>query len=160
MVMSRFWLSAVFLLCAAGCGEDFKQTADSNVEAYIQQHLDRVPAVEFFEAGGSYYDDEESPEVDREILLPMLKQLLEISDTGQWVLPSKDDPKRAFAVLVEIPADKNIEQSMARIVEEADKRFDGLILQQWGHRWLSLDFLDQESVEFFKQSDPDFEKQR
>ena len=34
------------------------------------------------------------------------------------------------------------------------------ILQQWGHRWLSIDFLDAETVEFLKKSDPDLEKQR
>jgi hypothetical protein len=49
---------------------------------------------------------------------------------------------------------------MAKVVEEADDRFPGLILQQWGHEWLAINLIDQETYEFLKQSDPEIDKQR
>ena len=49
---------------------------------------------------------------------------------------------------------------MSKAVEEADAQFDGMIMQQWGHRWLSIDLIDKESADFFKKANPDFDKQR
>ena len=49
---------------------------------------------------------------------------------------------------------------MAQVVQEADDQFPGFIVQQWGHEWLAIDFLDQESYEFLKKSNPGMDKQR
>ena len=154
-------LALLATVCISGCGgRDIKQVADQSVETDILAGAQKVDAVDFFEKGGTYYDDEDATGVDREILLPMLKRLLEVFPSEQWVVPREEEPTRAYAVLITLPDDKNVEDAMAKVVEAADDKFDGLILQQWGHRWLSIDFLDAETVEFLKKSDPDLEKQR
>lgn len=158
------WILLPLLLMACGCGgKDYKQIGDKMVTEAFDQHGPRVEAIPFFEKGGRYYDKEDDTRpnfVDREILLPMLKKLQETYRTDQWVIPTKDDPNMAMYVLVALPANKNAEDALAKVVEEYDQKFDGLILQQWGHEWLSIDFMSKESLEFFKKSDPDIEKQR
>jgi hypothetical protein len=49
---------------------------------------------------------------------------------------------------------------MADAVPEADDKFSGLILQQWGHEWLMIDLIDQESYEILKKSNPDIDNPR
>lgn len=150
----------VLILGTLGCRPDYKRTADDLVEETYLGSEQRCNAIPFFEDGGRYFDDDDSTAVDREILLPLLKQLHDVARSQQWVVPHKDDAKRAFAILIELPHDKVLFDKMAKRVEEADARFPGLILQQWGHRWLSLDFVDEEQAEFFKRADPTIERQR
>ncbi len=145
---------------AFGCSKDIKQVADQMVvDAFLKKGT-QVTAIPFFEKGGQYFDEEGSTKVDREIVLPMLQKLFEISHTPQWVVPDERDPKQAFAVLIELPDDTSVVDAMAKVVEAADAKFDGMILQQWGHRWLSIDSMDRETAEFFKKTNPDFDKQR
>jgi hypothetical protein len=42
----------------------------------------------------------------------------------------------------------------------ADDKFPGLILQQWGKEWLSMDLVDEETYKFLKKARPDIDKQR
>ena len=49
---------------------------------------------------------------------------------------------------------------MADAVQEADDKFSGLILQQWGHQWLVIDLIDQQTYETMKKSNPDIDNQR
>jgi len=49
---------------------------------------------------------------------------------------------------------------MADSVQEADDKFSGLILQQWGHEFLMIDLIDQESYDILKKSNPDIDNQR
>ena len=153
-------LALVLVLGTLGCRPDYKRTADNMVEENYLKSEQRCTAIPFFEKGGRYFDDDDSTTVDREILLPLLKQLHDLARSQQWVVPHKDDAKRAFAILIELPRDKATLDKMAQTVEKADAQFSGLILQQWGHRWLSLDFVDEEQAEFFKRADPATEHQR
>jgi hypothetical protein len=164
-----FLLLLMLLATTSGCRKDFKKVADKMVEDDILKGRTPVTAIPFFEQGGRYYDEELDEEqsdqsqainVDRDIVLPMLKRLLETTRTEQWVVPDTNDSQRAFALLVALPSNKQTENAMAKVIEEFDAKYDGLILQQWGHKWLSIDFLDKDSVEFFKKTDPNIEKQR
>ena len=153
------WLIPLCLL-AVGCSPDIKQVADTMVTDDFLKKGNQVMAIPFFEKGGHYFDDDASTKVDREIVLPLLQKLDTISHTPQWVVPDERDPKRAFAVLIELPSDNSVVDTMAKAVEEADAKFDGMIMQQWGHRWLSIDLIDKAAADFFKKANPDFDKQR
>ena len=147
-----------------GCGRDYKEEADQSVVEDLLGRGQKFEAIAFFEQGGTFYDMEDDPQenakVDQEILLPMLKSLHSAYPTQQWVVPEEGQPKVGFALLIELPSDNQQVDAMARIVEAADAKFDGLILQQWGHRWLSIDLLDKETYEFHKKSDPEIDIQR
>ncbi len=155
------WLCLIPLcFWSVGCSPDIKQVADELVTDDFLKKGTQVAAIPFFEKGGHYFDDDATTKVDREIVLPLLQKLDTVSRTPQWVVPDERDPKRAFAVLIELPNDKSVVDTMAKAVEEADAQFDGMIMQQWGHRWLSIDLIDKESADFFKKANPDFDKQR
>lgn len=149
-----------WVLCASGCGKDYKKVADRMVEQNLLKQEGRCEAIGFFEQGGHLFDQDDTTTVDRDVVLPMLKQVRETARTGQWVVPQSNNPKQALALLIELPDDKATVDRMAKDVEAADDKFSGLILQQWGHQWLSLDLIDQETAEFFKRTDPDLERQR
>ena len=162
MAVTRWSILTVLLALVSGCSQDLQRTADTMVAYEFLRDGTHVRAIPFFLDSGRYYEQEtsDSTSVDQQIVLPMLKDLNALCPLAQWVVPDKKDPKLAFAVLVELPDDTIKVDAMAKIVESADAKFDGMILQQWGHKWLSLDFIDQETAEFFKQDDPDFDKQR
>lgn len=162
------WFVLCFLLAAGsltfslgGCGNtDYQEFADDQVAELVDEVDEKVDAIPFFEKKGKFYDEDASTTVDRDIVLPLLKVLKEIAPTQQWVIPMPEDPKTAFAVYVKLPSDLKVASRMADAVEFADEQFDGLILQQWGHEWLSIMLISKETYEFHKQSRPDIDKQR
>jgi hypothetical protein len=161
LMSSLHWLCLIPLcVWSVGCSPDIKQVADAMVTDDFLKKGTQVAAIPFFEQGGRYFDEDASTKVDREIVLPLLQKLYATSHTQQWVVPDERDPKQAFAVLIELPADEAVVDAMAKAVEAADAQFDGMIVQQWGHRWLSIDLMDKETMEFFKKTDPELEKQR
>jgi hypothetical protein len=162
MACKRSILALTLLILVSGCGQDLKSHADQMVADEYLKAGKHVKAIPFFEAGGKYFDQDEAKpsQVDQKILLPMLKDLYQLHPGQQWVVPDTRNAKVAFAVLIELPGDAAQVDAMAKIVEAADDKFDGKILQQWGHKWLSVDLIDQETAEFFRKSDPDFDKQR
>ena len=66
----------------------------------------------------------------------------------------------AYAVLIKLPQDPQLVDRMAEAVQDADDKFSGFILQQWGREWLLLDLIDQQAYEFLKKTNPDIDKQR
>jgi len=64
-----------------------------------------------------------------------------------------DDKNRALVLLVELPKDAEARKKMEQAVSEADDRFDGEILQQWGHEWLQMDVVDKETSDFLKEAE-------
>lgn len=152
----------VLAVLFSGCGTDIQQQADQMVVDDFLKQGTQVNAIPFFLNKGRYFDQATSDptSVDQQVVLPMLKDLHALCPLKQWVIPDKSNPKLAFAVLVELPDDSAQVDAMAQIVEAADAKFDGMILQQWGHHWLSVDLVDSETAEFFKKSDPSFDKQR
>lgn len=155
-------ISMATVLCAVGCGKDYKQIADADVQTRLLDQLEKKEAIPFFEQKGIYYDDDENNKttVDRDIVLPLLRRLKEIADTKQWVILRDDDKNWAHALLIGLPRDAKTVDRMADAVQEADDKFSGFILQQWGHEWLSIILIDKESYEFLKKDDPDIDKQR
>ncbi len=155
-------LSLGIVLCAAGCSSkpDWKQVGDENVTENLFANNERREAIPFFEKQGRYFDMDESTTVDRDVVLPLLKRLNEVVPTEQWAIirPKKDD--WAAALVIALPDNEKTVDRMAQVVQEADDKYSGFIVQQWGHAWLAVDFLDQETYEYLKKSNPDMDKQR
>jgi hypothetical protein len=147
---------------AAGCaGEtDWKEVGDDNVRDGLFTTHERREAIPFFEQNGRYFDIDAETSVDRDVVLPLLKRLNEVAATEQWVClrPKTDD--WAGALVIGLPESQETVEQMAQVVQEADERYSGFIVQQWGHEWLAIDFLDQQTYEFLKKSNPDMDKQR
>jgi len=147
-------------LFATGCGKNYKEIADRRVEERMFAKYERREAIPFFEAKGRYIDFDASTTVDRDVVLPLLKSLQEVAATEQWVIirPKHDD--WAAALVIELPDNPQTVERMAQVVQEADDRFSGFIVQQWGNAWLAVNFIDQEAYESLKKQDPDIDKQR
>ncbi len=159
--MREFLLAGVALiLCAAGCGKDYKVIADRNVEKLVSGQQKKREAIAFFEKGGRFFDFDQTSDIDRKVVLPLLGRIREIAVTEQLVLLDSNDENRAFALVVKLPHDAATVDRIAQAVEEADATFAGLILQQWGRDWLVMDLVDQATYEFLKKNNPDIDKQR
>ncbi len=152
------WLGVV--LCAGGCGGDIKNFADQHVQNDMLARHKKTEAIPFLESKGTFYDQDGTTHVDREIVLPLLRRLKELAPTEQWAMLRPEKADSAYGMLIELPGDAQLVDRMAEAVQEADDQFSGLILQQWGHKWLLIDLIDKESYEFLKQSDPNIDKQR
>lgn len=152
------WLGMT--LCATGCGRDYKEIADEHVRKNLLDTHQKRQAIAFFEQQGQFFDVDGTTTVDRDVVLPLLKQLDEIAQTEQWVMLWPEDKDRAGALLIALPENPQTIDRMARAVQEADDQFSGLILQQWGHEWLVIHLVNKETYEFLKQADPEVDKQR
>jgi hypothetical protein len=152
------WLgSALFF---GGCGNDIQEFADRHVQKDMLDQHDKREAISFLEQHGQFYDIDATTHVDREVVLPLLKQLKELAPTEQWAMMRSEKGNSAYGVLIELPNDAKIVDRMAEAVQAADDRFSGFILQQWGHRWLLINLIDQQAYESLKTSNPDLDKQR
>ena len=92
--------------------------------------------------------------------MPLLKRLKELAATEQWVMLRPEKKNSAYAVVIKLPPDPALVDRMADAVQEADDKFSGFILQQWGREWLLIDLIDQQSYEFLKKTNPDIDKRR
>jgi hypothetical protein len=155
-------LSIGLILCAVGCSRDpdWKAVGDDNVRESLFATHERQEAIPFFEKNGRYFDLDASTTVDRDVVLPLLKRLNEVAVTEQWVMLRPEEKGWAGALVIELPQDSETLERMAQVVQEEDDKFPGLIVQQWGHEWLAVDFLDQQTYEFLKKSNPDIDQQR
>lgn len=146
-------LMPVMMVC--GCGS----SAITNAEALDKQIEERwmanrnvVDAITFLEGGGHYEnlsDDDEVP-IDKQYVLPLIKRFRdEFSLNPVAVL---DNPQSAMAILVELPADPAIRKRLGTALQDADEAFPGLLMDNWGEKWLSLDFLDENEVAALKNS--------
>ncbi len=147
-------------LCAAGCGsQDLKEVGDEFVRQKVLADANKREAIPFFEKQGRFIDAEGgTTTVDRDVVLPLLKQLREVAPTEQWVTLKPDET--ALYLLIELPDNAHTVDRMAKAVEEADANFSGFIAQQWGHKWLSINFYDKETYETLKKANPNIDKQR
>lgn len=156
------FLSFGMALCVAGCGSpDLQEVADEHVRQKVLDGFEKREAIPFFEKQGRFIDLEgSSTTVDRDVVLPLLKQLQEVAATEQWVTLIPNEKDRALYLLIALPDNPHTVDRMAKVVEEADDKFPGFILQQWGHEWLSINLIDKETYEFLKKSNPNLDKQR
>jgi hypothetical protein len=156
-------LPTIVVLGLCGCQPDLKEFADQHVRASILAGHEKREAISFFEKQGRFFDMDETTNVDRQVVLPLLKRLNEIVSTEQWVVLRKSETKEkdlGFALLVQLPKDAGTIDRMAEAVQEADEKFSGFILQQWGREWLMMNLIDQRTYEALKRADPDIDKQR
>ncbi len=161
--LSCRWISCGCLglaLCASGCGKDIQEIADQHVRKDMLDKHEKRAAIPFLEKQGQFFDLDGTTHVDREVVVPLLKRLKAIAATQQWAMLRPEKKNSAYGVLIELPKDPKIVDRMADAVQEADDKFSGFILQQWGHEWLLIDLIDQQSYEVLKKADPDIDKQR
>jgi hypothetical protein len=146
--------------CLGGCTSDIQEVADRHVQVDLLDKHEKREAIPFFEKRGRFYDLDDTTHVDREVVLPLLKRLKELAPTDQWAVLRPEKANSSYGVLIGLPADPTVVDRMAEAVQEADDRFSGFILQQWGHRWLLINLIDEQTFEYLKASNPDLEKQR
>ncbi len=144
--MIRLLVLTLTVGLVAGCSNqvDYAQVADD----YLEQRLGReqMPALEFFAQGGHYYDEPGWTSLDQEYIVPIVRGLKELGGDPFVVLNEKD-PKRATDLVVELPSDSAQLKKYEEFINAKKEGFPGLILDQWGHRYLALDFADEEEAE-------------
>jgi hypothetical protein len=145
---------------AAGCQRDMKNYADDHVRKDMLALHEKREAVPFLEKRGQFYDLDNTTHVDLEVVVPLLKKLNDIARTEQWAMIRPEKKDSAYGMLIGLPKDPKVVDRMAEAVQEADDKFDGFILQQWGHEWLVISLIDQQSYETLKKSNPDIDNQR
>jgi hypothetical protein len=150
----------LFAVSLAGCRTDYQELGDEHVRQNLLGKLERREAIPFFEARGRFSDLDDETTVDRDVVLPLLKRLQQITPTDQWAVLRPNSLDWALALVVKLPRDAAAVQRMVQAVRQADEQYAGRILQQWGHEWLSLDLVDQAGAEFFDQAEADFKDHR
>jgi hypothetical protein len=158
IVLSSFFVRSLLIMVAAaacGCGNSAHTQAvalDKQIEEKWMANRKVIDAVQFLEGGGHYEnlgDDDEVP-IDTPFVLPLIKRFRdEFSLSPVAVL---DDPQSAMAILVELPSDPAVRKRIGEVLQQADDAFPGLLLDNWGKKWLSLDFLDEKEAAALKGS--------
>jgi hypothetical protein len=160
VVRGPLYVLLVLPLCAIGCRNDIQEVADRHVQQDMLDKHDKREAISFLEDHRQFYDLDGTTHVDREIVLPLLKRLKELAQTEQWAMLRPEKANSSYGLLIALPDDPQIVDRMADAIQEADDKFSGFILQQWGHRWLLIDLIDQQTFEHLKASNPDIANQR
>ena len=150
------FLAALSLVCLVGCGEpeiDLEELVDRRVDEEWMQPGMYVDAGPFFAKGGHYYDHpdmEDRPKLDEPHIIPLLTKLREEFDLPQYVILDEQSPGVAWAVVMKLPPGNGARQAIREFLDNADKDFPGMILQEWGEDWLSIDFLNEEEEKFVR----------
>ncbi len=153
--LGRHLFLAIALATCVGCGDSVVSDAtalDAQIEDQWMANREVVDAIPFLEKGGRYENVGNKGEVpiDKPYVLPLLKRIRdELSLKPVAVL---EGPQHAMAILIEIPKDPVKRQRMEGILQQAADSFPGLLMDNWGHKWLSLDYLDQQEVAALKSS--------
>ncbi len=153
--LGRQLFLVIALMACCGCGSSVVSDAaalDTQIEDQWMVNRQVVDAIPFLEKGGQYENLGNKGEVpiDKPYVLPLLKRIRdELSLKPVAVL---EGPQHAMAILIEIPKDPIQRQRMGDILQQAADSFPGLLMDNWGHKWLSLDFLDQQEVAVLKSS--------
>lgn len=147
--------AALLMAMSAGCGSTSISdpvALDKQIEEKWLTGREMVDAIEFLERGGQYENlgiPDEAP-VDQDHVLPLLKRIRdELSLNPVAVLLT---PERAMAILVLNPSAPAKRNRLRDLMQAADDEFPGLLMDNWGEKWLSLDFLDEREVTVLKNS--------
>lgn len=142
------------LLAITGCGGQppvDQVSLDAQIEDQWMANREVVDAIEFFEKGGLYSDPFEESGVEKKHILPLLTRIRDELVLKPLVV--QDDPENAMAVLIELPADTATRKRMAAMIQEADDAYDGLVMDHWGKKWLSFDWVEGEELEMLEEAD-------
>lgn len=150
---------ALLLLAAAGLFAyvywprvDHKAELDRQIQEAWMSGREIVDALEFFEKGGSYESDDRpsAASLDQEYVIPLVKHLREQHHLKVMAIVRDDDSKRAMAIVAEAPASRAARNAVRTTILAAADAFPGLLLQNWSHQWVSLDFIDDQEMAAFK----------
>jgi len=144
---------AAFFLWPSG-----RRVSRKELRAMLDQKVDHVwmaspnqtqDAVRFFESGGVYIDldPQDSEKIDRDVILPLLKDLKKKYDAQATVVCTKENPGYARGLFVRLPEDSASHRRMQADIEAADERFAGAILTRFGDKWLAIDALNKDEFE-------------
>ncbi len=173
------WASAVLLLAISGCDRDYEAELDAKVTQQWMRPGMFVDAIEYLESGGHYHNSDDDPpgaqNLDQQAILPFLKALRE--EFGQdlyaiLVEADEDAPANdrgdqgdaagqhtppldelAWGFVMKLPNDEANRKRFEDYLESARQDFPGMILEQWGHEWISLDFIDEEQAQFVREAE-------
>lgn len=149
----NLFLCLLFLL--PGCGEDHEAAVDAKVSEEWMQPGMYVDAVEYLEAGGEYDDMEAEkgkPELEDAAILPFFKRLKEQFDFEQYAI-LVDDADYCWGFVVKLPEDSAGRRKFEAFLETEKEAFPGMILEEWGHDWLSLDFFNEETAQMIREAE-------
>lgn len=153
--MIRKVLLLLSLLPAAGCtGGDYESEVDLKITEDWMQPGMYVDAVEYLESGGQY-DTLAMPDsagLDQTAILPFLKRLKNEFDQEQYAILIEGEPY-CWGIVVKLPEDDVQRRQFQDFLDREDATFPGMILQEWGHEWVSLDFLNEEAAAVIREGE-------
>lgn len=154
MLRRAFIAGLVGLTFTAGCSRQIDQEArfDTRVEQSWTKDTRWVDAVGHLSSGGLFIDSGESDGqlLDAPHVLPLLQRLAQ-EFSLEWQAITEDiNPKQALVVVARLPADSLVREKIERAIVREQQGFPGMILYQWGHRWLSINFLNQEQSDLIR----------
>lgn len=159
-MLNRRWMdwltAAACVLVLAGCGT----APDSDAEAEFDKEVEQkwkvkwpwVDAVPHFQRGGFYMDasDGTGPSYDKPHVVPLLTALAEEFGLHWKAVVHGKERGMTLALVAELPADPALRARIDASLDMHQASFPGSILVQWGHHWLSLDFLTPEQEAFLE----------
>lgn len=127
--------------------KDPLQIFDDQVEQQFSTLYAQHDGLDFFRNGGVYCDLPEYKPFDKPYVLPLLERLAKRFSLTWVVVTNPADQEYALSVYSRIPEGVTKVQLREALEEEQfANEFPGDILQQWGHKHISLDFLTPEQV--------------
>lgn len=149
--------SCLLVPALVGCGKeqvDYEAKFDRVVDQDWKKNWSWVDAEKFFTTGGLFVDSGEpgDPTLDRPHILPLLKRLHEKHGLKWQAVVHKKKTKFAVALVAQLPSEGDVEKIKQTIEQEQDK-FPGEILSQYGHQWMSVDFLTEEDLKWEREAD-------
>jgi hypothetical protein len=94
----------------------------------------------------------DDPALDRPYILPLLKKLKAKHGLKWQAVVHKKKTKFAVALVAELPSESDVEQ-IKQTIEGAQDQFPGEILSQYGHQWMSVDFLTEEDLKWEQEAE-------
>lgn len=149
-LLMTFWL-----MLSAGCSEsvDLEAVVDARVRDEWMQPGQYQDAVPFLENGGYYYNSpdgvDEAP-LDQEAILPLLRRLRDEFRQPIHAIMT-DDSTRAWSIVMPLPRDPAARDRVIAWIDAENAAFPGLILEEIGREWLTLDFLSETEERLIEQ---------
>ena len=128
---------------------DFLAYFDHTVDAEWRPNYLAVDAIAHLQGGRRYQFDPDFGDVDydQSFLLPLLVRLRDEAGIHWEGLAYPDEPERLYAVIGLLPAGGAARDRVREILKDEDEAFAGAIFDQWGHRWLGLDYYAPEDID-------------
>ena len=156
MTRILFLAGLVTMTLMAGCSEkpiDHDARFDTRVEESWTKDSQWIDAVELLSSGGAFIDtgEPDGQLLDTPHVLPVLKRLSEEFGLEWQAITEEVNPTQALAIVAKLPENTSIREKFEAALKLEQKSFPGSILYQWGHRWLSISFLNQEQSDMIEQ---------